>query len=101
MATKKKLINYIPRYVPGTIAYVLAYSCEDGQASTDKDKWDWNFAKIFKIEIDSITIGKEGVNYYVRTPGSIDDSWNEPFEEEFVNTDKNVLVKQLLAKWKI
>ena len=97
-------MNFIPKYKPGQIVYALAYSNEDTDRTLKErkvDNWDTNFAKIFTVEICYIGISKTGIEYTLSYPNDTDNEWSEPFDENMISDDKQVLINKLIEKWRL
>ena len=94
--TKKK-INFIPAYLPGDRVFVISSTIYRD------DPFMNNHCKIFSCIIDSITINKQGVFYWVQTEGKDGkyEDWQDQVLEQHVHKNKMLLIVELLKLWKI
>lgn len=95
---------HTPKYQPGQIVYVLYYKNEDNNPTLVErkiDEWDFNFAKIFRVEVVCVSITKTNIEYTVSYPNDTDNEWNESIDEQMISDDKYILINKLIEKWQL
>lgn len=100
MTTSKVPSKFIPKYYPGDTCYAIAYR-KDTRTKDYKntDDWDVNFGKIFKVNVNSLHISKNGVEYWVQSIGDTNE-WGESITNEDIGTLEEC-IKSITKRWKL
>ena len=96
------LKNYRPKYNPGDIVYAISFSNEDTTSNAETvPEFECNYARIYKVEIVSVYINKESIEYLLRDLKGKKEEWGCDVLEEHISKNINNLYKYLNNKWKL
>lgn len=88
----------IPKYFIDQKVYAILYQNED----KDEDKYEANFARIFRAKIVGIHVYRDYVEYTLSDlDKGDDDCWNEYVGESYIFSNPEEALISLKHKWKL
>lgn len=101
--TITKLVNNIPKFHVGQLLYAVSFSNDSVDhlnQAVKMDEWERDFARIHKVQVDTISIGSEGITYWLKQ-AKTGEEYGDSVEEQYISTDYNDLIKILINRWKL
>lgn len=99
---RKPIIN-IPKYHVGQLLYAISFSndsIDNIDQAAKQDEWGRDFARIHKAQVDSISIGTDGISYWLKDAKD-DTAYGDSIYEKYVSDNIDYLVEILLNRWKL
>jgi hypothetical protein len=95
------------KYDIGQEVYAIAFNKDSEDSSNmqnvkkNSDKWELDFARIYRCRIISIYITERKETKYDLFDLVHQVEWGDSVIEEYINTDKTKLINYLLKRWKL
>lgn len=100
---KSKISSYIPKYIPGQRLYAISFHNDSSTKYVHEEKiddWSMDFARIHKVYVESISIGQDGISYWLKDAINGED-YGDSVYEEFVSDTLSNLLEILTKRWKL
>jgi hypothetical protein len=102
--TKKKIkeiVNHVPKYKVDDIVYAISLNNDSNtEHGMEQNTWDRDYARIYKASVESISIDKNGVTYWLKDLKDKTE-WGDSVDESHISSNYDELTDWLFKLWKL